>query len=70
MRDLSLTDTSKTVVTVTLWTENAQNFSIPDFSIVVIRRGCITEYEGRKRINCIAGTLLWVIFLIKIILNE
>lgn len=62
MREIALTNPSKAKVTITLWDVNAEKFSVENFSSVVVRKAIVTEYEGIKKLNCIAGTLVWVIF--------
>lgn len=60
MRELALTDSSKSMVIVTLWNSHAENFKCEKFSVVVVRRGVVTEFEGKKKLNCVSGTLVWV----------
>lgn len=59
-RDLGITDKSKSTVFFTLWGVDATNFNSKLFSVVIIRRGLILEYEGKNKINCLYGTLVWV----------
>lgn len=58
MRDLSLTDGSKGMSVATIWSEEAQNFKCDKFSVIVIRKAHIVEFEGKKKMNCLSGTLV------------
>lgn len=60
MRELDLTDASKTMLTITLWGANAEKFSSPKFTVLLIRRGTVREYDGQKKVSCLSGTLIWV----------
>lgn len=70
MRELALTNPSKAKVTITLWDVNAENFSVENFSSIVIRKAVVTEYEGIKKLNCISRTLVWVIFLVQLFISK
>lgn len=60
MRELSITDETKSMLSITLWSINAENFSAEKVSVLVIRKAVVTEYESIKKLNCISGYLLWV----------
>lgn len=60
MRELALTDLNKNMLIITLWGLQAENFEADNFTIIVIRKGIVTEYEQKKKLNCISGTLVWV----------
>lgn len=60
MRELSITDANKEMLSINLWSTNAENFSVALFSAIVFRRAIVSEYDGIKKLNCISGTLIWV----------
>lgn len=60
MRELALTDINKNMVIITLWSLHAENFVADKFSIIIVRKGIVSEYQGKKKSNCISGTLVWV----------
>lgn len=60
MRELAITDTTKEMLSVYLWSKTAENFSVENLSVIVIRRAVVTDYDGLKKLNCISGTLIWV----------
>lgn len=62
-RELSLTDKSKVNIIATLWGSEVENFQCDRFSVIIIRKGKISEYQGRKKINCNIGTLVWVVIM-------
>lgn len=61
MRDLAITERSKETIVATIWKNEAQNFIAERFTVIIIRRGQVVEYEGKRKINCLFGTLVWVI---------
>lgn len=60
MRDICLTDKSKSNVLATLWSGEAVNFNCPKFSVIAIRKATLTEFEGQKKLNCLSQCLVWV----------
>jgi len=60
MRDICLTDQTKSNAYVTLWSGEAENFNCTKFSVIAIRRGTVTEFANQKKINCLSGSLVWV----------
>lgn len=70
VRELALTNERKEMLIITLWGKQAENFLAEMFSIIAIRRAIVTEYEGKKKLNCISGTLVWVKNLVSYILTK
>lgn len=61
MRDLHITDRNQGDIIATLWGGAAENFKRIENSVIVIRKAVVSIYiEKSKKINCTAGTLVWV----------
>lgn len=56
--DLSLTDKSKTEITLTLWGSDWNDFDSEEV-VVVVRNGVVTDYNGVRSLNCGPRTLFW-----------
>lgn len=61
MRDLSITDKKKDMIIATLWGNAAENFKSIENSVIAIRKGVVGEFQERKKLNCTAGTFVWVL---------
>lgn len=66
LRDLMITDKEKEMIIVTMWGAAAENFKSIEKSVIAIRNGSVGEYQEKKKINVISGTLVWVIIQILI----
>lgn len=63
-RDIFLTNNNSDMVMVTLYAEEAIQFNANEFSTIVIRKAIIDEIDGKKKLNCVNGTLVWVTILL------
>lgn len=62
IRELAITDNKKEMIIVTLWGKAAENFISTEKPVIAIRKGIVGEFEGKTKLNCIAGTYVWVNF--------
>lgn len=69
MREFALTNERKENLVATLWGKQAENFLAELFSVIIIRRAFVTEFEGMKKLNCVSGTLVWVFYSVNFVLN-
>lgn len=59
IRDIYLTDLSKTVIKATVWGESAVKFKPLNYTVIAIRKAKVTTYSGETSLNVEQSTLMW-----------
>ncbi|XP_039303739.1 replication protein A 70 kDa DNA-binding subunit isoform X2 [Solenopsis invicta] len=57
-RDISIVDDSGTMVTVTLWRTQAEEFDASNNTIIAIKRASVGEFNGRKNLSLTMSSII------------
>lgn len=61
MRELSLTDATRANFVITFWNLQSENLVAEHFSVIVVRNSIVREFQSKKKVNYISGTLVWTV---------